>query len=205
MTLSDYKDLASRLLQPVVSAGVRAGLTPNQVSIISFCVAVVAAVTYYFATPVSYFVAGVLVVTSGLLDVVDGEIAREMGAGSKRGDFLDHVLDRYSDMVIVGGIAAGLGSWLLGVAALTGVFLTSYMGTQAQAVGGGREYGGLLGRADRMAIISGGSVVQAGVRISKVELAYFSPLGWVLVVIAVVGNLTAIQRFVGTWRELDGS
>ncbi len=40
-------------------------------------------------------------------------------------------------------------SWQIGVFALTGVLMASYLGTQAQAVGVGRYYGGLLGRSDR--------------------------------------------------------
>ena len=41
--------------------------------------------------------------------------------------------------------------WQIGVFALTGVLMSSYLGTQAQAVGVGRYYGGILGRADRRA------------------------------------------------------
>ena len=41
----------------------------------------------------------------------------------------------------------------IGFGAIIGVLMLSYMGTQAQAVGAGREYAGLLGRADRLIVL----------------------------------------------------
>ncbi|MFW5984438.1 MAG: CDP-alcohol phosphatidyltransferase family protein, partial [Halobacteria archaeon] len=144
-------------------------------------------------------VASVLVAVSGLLDGVDGQLARRTGTASAQGDMLDHTLDRYSDLVLVGGIAGGTGAWAVGFFAVTGVFLTSYMGTQAQAVGAGRDYGGLLGRADRMVLIILGGVIQPFVPLVEGRTA----LEWLLVVFGVVGNLTALQRFRASWNELS--
>ena len=98
--------------------------------------------------------ASALVITSGFFDALDGKVARLTGRTSKRGDLLDHILDRYSDVVMIGAIAVS--AWCnpyIGLLALTGVLLTSYMGTQAQAVGAGRLYSGLLGRADRLVLL----------------------------------------------------
>lgn len=198
MTLSRLKPWAQRGLEPLVSFTVRLGLSPDQVSVASFVVAVAAAALYYAGTRASFAVGSVLVVVSGLLDVVDGEVARRVDAESTRGDYLDHVLDRYSDVVLLVGVAAATDEWVLAVLALTGVVLTSYMGTQAQAVGAGREYGGLVGRSDRLALIAAGGVLAA----LNVTLPLHSPLAWVLVLLAVLGNLTALQRFVVTWRAL---
>lgn len=203
MTLADRKDLGSRLVDPVVDVADRAGLTPNQVSLVAFLLAIVAAAVFAVGPTAATPVAALLVVVSGGLDVADGELARRRGGGTDRGDFLDHVLDRYSDLVLLVGVAAGTGAWLLGTVALTGVFLTSYMGTQAQAVGAGRDYGGLLGRADRIGLLVLGGLLQPldatvhfGVGIGV------TPLVAVLGIYAVLGNLTAMQRFRATWREL---
>ena len=84
-------------------------------------------------------------------------LARKSGSVSKYGDFLDHVIDRYADVFIIGG--ACLGGFVdptIGIIILTGVLLASYLGTQAQAVGIGRVYGGIMGRADRMVITYSG-------------------------------------------------
>ena len=64
------------------------------------------------------------------------------------------LFDRYSDLALITGFALSLqGDILLGLLALGGVFMASYMGTQAQAVGLKRNYGGVLGRADRLILM----------------------------------------------------
>lgn len=196
--MSRLKPWAQRGLEPFVGLALRLDLSPDQVSVASFVVAVLAATAFYLSTPAWLFLGSVLVVVSGLLDVVDGEVARRAGRESRRGDYLDHVLDRYSDVVLLLGVTAAADSWLLGVLALTGVVLTSYMGTQAQAVGGGREYGGLVGRSDRLALIAAAGVLAA----LGVKTPVFPVLAWALVLLAVLGNFTALQRFVVTWRSL---
>jgi archaetidylinositol phosphate synthase len=202
VTLADLDDKAEDAFEPVVAAFESAGATPNQVSVLSFVVAVVAAAAFYVAPTTNlliYVAASVLVAVSGALDGVDGQLARRTGTSSAQGDMLDHTLDRYSDLALVAGIAGGVGSWAVGFFAVTGVFLTSYMGTQAQAVGAGRDYGGLLGRADRMALVILGGFVQPFVPLVEGRTA----LGWLLVVLGVVGNLTALQRFRASWDELS--
>src|SRR2546427_13050446 len=84
------------------------------------------------------------------------------GKASVRGDSLDHVLDRYADVFMLGGIAFNATYCRLGVGtlALLGVLLTSYMGTQEQSVGPGRAYGGVLGRADWLRHLLFGCLIQ---------------------------------------------
>ncbi len=203
MTLDRLRPYVSGVLDPFVMGFDRAGLTPNGVSVLAFGMAVAAAVAFYLGgveDRIWYVVASVLVFLNGWLDVVDGALAREQGVASPGGDLLDHVLDRYADIVVVVGLAAGLGDFLLGIAAVTGVLMTSYLGTQAQAVGLDRVYGGLVGRADRLAII--GVVAAVAYPISG-EVAGYDIVGWLLVFLAVVGHLTALQRFYHAWVALE--
>jgi phosphatidylglycerophosphate synthase len=109
---------------------------------------------------------------------------------------------------MLGGLAIGpyCPVWL-GLLAVIGVLLTSYMGTQAQAVGAGRDYRGVLGRADRLLILMIAAALQAGfdpnsIRDLGVEPLRYSILGWAMALFAVLGNVTAIQRAVSTWRQL---
>jgi archaetidylinositol phosphate synthase len=129
------------------------------------------------------------------------------GKASARGDFLDHVLDRYADVFMLGGIALNAAYCHLevGMLALLGVLLTSYMGTQAQAVGQGRAYGGILGRADRIVLLFVGGLIQlalapAGRVLLGVDGLAFGPIEWFMVLFAVLGNVTALQRAVKIWR-----
>jgi archaetidylinositol phosphate synthase len=202
MTLDSLRPVANRMLAPFVSVSTRLGLSPDAISVLAFLAAVAAGGTYYLAsdTALWYFAGATLVGLNGWFDILDGAVAREQGVDSKAGDLLDHVLDRYADIVIVAGLAAGIGRYALGFAAVTGVVMTSYLGTQSQAVGLDRVYGGALGRADRLALIGIVTGVAAFVSVSP---AGVSLVGWLLVVFAVVGHLTALQRFWGAWKALD--
>ncbi len=205
MVLADLDGTAERAFGPVAASLESIGATPNQVSVVSFCVAVGAAVGFFVATPATYAVGAALVALSGVLDVVDGQLARRIGESSAQGDLLDHTLDRYSDLALLVGITAGIDAWALGLFAVTGVFLTSYMGTQAQAVGAGRDYGGLLGRADRLAlaVVAGALHPVLPVVAGTEAVAGFVPFEWLLILFAVLGNLTAAQRFWASWKGLS--
>jgi archaetidylinositol phosphate synthase len=112
------------------------------------------------------------------------------------------VLDRYADIVLVVGLAAGIERYDLGLLAVTGVLMTSYLGTQIQAVGLGREYGGLVGRADRLALVGLGALVAAVVG-GPVGPLSLSVVGYLLAFFALIGHFTALQRFWGAWSDLS--
>ena len=213
MTLDRFRPVAERILEPFVGIADRIGLTPDGVSVIAFGFASLAGGAYALAGagaeavgiglgagPTLYLVGAVFVLCNGWMDLLDGALARRQGSDSSAGDLLDHVLDRYADIVVVAGLAIGTGAHLIGLAAVTGVLMTSYLGTQAQAVGLDRVYGGVVGRADRLAIIGIVTAVAAG---------YGAPVGgrplavWLLVFLAVVGHLTALQRFYYSMRAID--
>lgn len=199
MTLDGLRPVANRALDPFVTAARRLGLTPNAVSVVAFLLAVAAAGAFYSGGPAGYLAGATLVFLNGWLDLLDGALARAMDVASEGGDLLDHVLDRYADIIIIAGLAAGVEAYALGFAAVTGVLMTSYLGTQAQAVGLDRVYAGLLGRADRLALV-GLTGAAAAVR---PEIRGISLVVALLVVFAVVGHLTAMQRFYGAMRALD--
>ncbi|MHB9286259.1 CDP-alcohol phosphatidyltransferase family protein [Halobacteriales archaeon Cl-PHB] len=202
MTLDRFRPWADRALSPFVATAARLGLTPDGVSIVAFALAVAAGGAFYAAgtDPMLYLAGSLLVFLNGWLDLVDGALARELDVASRGGDLLDHVLDRYADIAIVVGLAAGIDRWPLGLAAVTGVLMTSYLGTQAEAVDLDRVYGGYLGRADRLALVGFVGVVAPFVTDT---LAGLTIVGWLLALFAVVGHLTAVQRFVSARRSLD--
>ena len=202
MTLDRLRPVANRMLSPSVAIADRIGLTPNAVSVLAFATACGAAVAFYLGgdEPLWYLAGALLVLANGWLDLLDGALAREQNVASKAGDLLDHVLDRYADIVIIAGLAAGIGRYGIGLAAVTGVLMTSYLGTQAQAVGLDRVYGGVLGRADRLVLVG---IVGAVVAFVPEPIAGLTLVGWLLVLFAVVGHLTALQRFASAMRTME--
>ncbi|PSQ59553.1 CDP-alcohol phosphatidyltransferase family protein [Halobacteriales archaeon SW_7_71_33] len=206
MTLDRLRPLVDRTLAPFVAGFDRLGLSPDGVSVLAFLVAVAAGGCFALASaaPAWYVAGAVLVGVNGTLDVVDGALARRQGVEGDAGDLFDHVLDRYADVAVVAGLAAGTEAYALGFAAVTGVLLTSYLGTQVEAVGLDREYGGLLGRADRLVLVAVVTTLAATLDVAGVEatLLDYGPVGWLLAVLAAVGHLTALQRFRGARRDL---
>lgn len=144
---------------------------------------------------------------NGLLDALDGKVARLAAKESKRGDFVDHVIDRYADVFILAGIALGpYCDVYAGLFAVIGVMLASYMGTQAQALGLRREYRGILGRADRLVLlilvpVAQYALVAAGVT-AAADLFGFSLIGWMMLWFGLAGNVTAVQRAHMIWKSL---
>jgi archaetidylinositol phosphate synthase len=199
---------AEVILDPFAKAFRR--VNPNTLSWTAFLFAIAAGISIYF----SYWVHPLLIATSiliilnGFFDALDGKVARLSGRASKSGDFVDHVLDRYADVLMIGLIAVS--PWCnpyIGILAIIGVLLTSYMGTQAQAVGAGRLYSGLLGRADRIVILFFAPLVQWGLIFLGSEMIGFDKLQFtifelVMLWFAIVGNLTAVQRAYVIWKKI---
>ncbi|MBS3761031.1 CDP-alcohol phosphatidyltransferase family protein [Halodesulfurarchaeum sp.] len=198
MTLDRLRPIANLFLDPFVGTAKRIGLSPDEISLLAFLLAVAAGISFLQARPTWYLAGAIFVFLNGWLDLLDGALARELETDSQAGNLLDHVLDRYADIVVVAGLAGGLGQFALGFAAITGVLLTSYLGTQIEAVGLEREYGGLLGRADRLALVGLVAVIVP----FYPAIAGISLVAILLAVLAVVGHVTAVQRFVGAWGEL---
>jgi phosphatidylglycerophosphate synthase len=186
-----------------------AQVNPDTLSWASFGAAAAAGVAIYLGGGQALLAALGLLFVSALLDALDGRVAKLSGRASRRGDFLDHTLDRYSDLFILGGILfSAYVPLALGLLALLGVLMTSYMGTQAQALGLGRIYGGLMGRADRLMVLILAVAIQAALDPSGASpLGYgvvaLTPLGWAMAAFAVLGHVTAVQRGLWAWRALS--
>jgi len=197
VTLDQFRPHVKVYFDPLVSVSMRLGLTPNVFTIAAFIASAAAGVLFYLRMEVWAIIA---VALNAFCDAMDGAIARELKTQSMRGDFLDHAVDRYADIFIITGIfAGGIVPWQIGVFALTGVLMASYLGTQAQAVGVGRYYGGVLGRADRLVLILVVGIIGLVFPISICGLPW---LGWLLVLFGIFGHFTAFQRFAYVWRKV---
>lgn len=205
MTLDQFRPKVKGIMDPAVSVCIRLGITPNSLTVASFLAAVCAGFSYYFG---NILAATFLVLCNAVFDALDGAIARAKNTQGPFGDFFDHSVDRYADIFIIVGIfAGGFSTWqyppeivaYIGVFALTGVLMSSYMGTQAQAVGVGRFYGGVLGRADRLVLLLVAGILDIMIPGGVYGLPY---LGWLLLIFGILGHFTAIQRFMHVWKKM---
>ena len=201
MVADDYRDLGTKILMPLANT---IPLGPMGISLLSLFTALTAGYSFYVGdldTNKSYLLLGSLMVfLTAVFDALDGIVARERNLSSKRGDLVDHTLDRVADIIIVGGIALGpLVDITVGFSAIIGILMLSYMGTQAQAVGAGREYAGLLGRADRLVVLTVVPIIQYFDK-GYGELNYMTLMSYIF---AIVCTLSAMYRFQRIWKELE--
>jgi len=173
------------------------GLTPNHVSILGIIFAALAAVAYtqWEFNRILLMLAPVLMLISGLFDALDGVIARVYGETTKFGGFFDSMLDRYADAFVLGGIIiGGLTNLAWGLVALMGSLLVSYARARAEAAGVKMESVGFAERAERIVLVVGASFV---------SYFWIDALNWSILILAILTNLTVIQRAIYFHKSLQ--
>ena len=120
--------------KPIARLLVKTPVTANFVTYATFFIAIVSA--YFFSRGIYLCnLIGIVVFQMALLlDFVDGEIARAKNTVSSYGDWVDSILDRLKDVVIVGGVAWGLARtghesniWILGFILISAKLMISSM------------------------------------------------------------------------------
>ncbi len=152
------KNLAP-LLDPLINAVARTGISPNALTFIGFFINVVAGALIALGQP---FWGGIVMAVIGMpFDAIDGGVARRLGRQSKFGAFFDSTLDRMADGAILAGVAyyfaARADALMVVVAfvAMIGSFMVSY--TRARAEGLGLECKiGLFSRFGRFLLLTAG-------------------------------------------------
>lgn len=175
------------LVKAIARPLARAGAQPNTITYFSLLLAFLAALTLNMIESTIAF--GVFVFLAGFFDGVDGAVARERGVESETGAFTDSVIDKISEILVLGAIAVRYsGTLFLGlyvelwvIIAVSGWILTSYTRARATSLGVSDLDIGLGGRSERLLIL---------VVFSVIEL-----LLWGLVVVSIIGLLTAGYRF----------
>jgi CDP-diacylglycerol--glycerol-3-phosphate 3-phosphatidyltransferase len=182
-----------KLSRPVAKAALRAGLTPDIVTLVGTAASVIGALTLF---PIGQLWWGAVVVAFFVLaDMLDGAMAREQGGGTRFGAVLDATCDRIGDGAVFAGLmwwaAFGLDSPSLVVATLICLITSqviSYIKARAEA-SGLRGDGGIIERPERLVIVLAGAGLS--------DLPFF-PLPWTLPVamwvLAVASVVTLLQR-----------
>ena len=168
----------------------RIGLSPNQWTLLSL-VPVLAAI--YFLSAGQFIIAAILFMISSFLDLVDGSVARVTGRTTTLGAYLDTIVDRYVEfMIILGILLIGLPGFYLSAAAwillyLFGAVMTTYSKAAAKEKGLFRTElkGGLLERAERLIILFIGLILAS---LNPIYLTY------IIALLAVLTNFSALQR-----------
>ena len=195
--LTKLKKRIQQILTTEAKVAHKIGLTPNRISIVGFILALASAVAYA-VTPNQpawlLILATVLLLASGFCDTLDGIVARTYQQTTVFGGFFDSVLDRYADAAVYAGIIiSGLCNPFWGLAALAGSVLVSYSRARAEAAGIKMESVGLAERAERMLILAVSSII---------AFYYLPALNYGIILLAVLSNLTVIQRALHVYKAL---
>ena len=182
-TFTDYLRLWFKwVLDPLGGFFNRLGLTPNMVTMLGLAGNTVGA---YFLARGEMLTGGLLVLLMTPVDALDGTMARLRGESSDFGAFVDSVSDRYSELIIYGGLlyhfldrGEPLGGILV-FGAAAGSVLVSYVKARAEGLGYQAKVG-LLTRVERYLVLAPSLV--------------FNQLYLGLGIIAIFANITALQR-----------
>jgi len=167
-------------------------ITPNQISLINFIVALFGALFFYIGDYFSLVIGGILIHLSSIIDGCDGEVARLKLVETKYGGWFDAVLDRYADAIIIFGMIHGhwilhndIIIWTIGFMALMGSFLNSYTADKYDTIFRKRikEINGMrMGRDVRLFLIFIG--------------ALSNQILITLAILAIISNFESIRRLV---------
>lgn len=204
MVLDSYRSLADRILIPASKPFLK--MNPNTISVLALILAGLTGIFFYLGGLLILLSFATLLISS-LFDAIDGKVARMRNLSSKKGDLIDHVFDRYADILILLGFVFSAHAQLsVGMLAIIGVLLTSYLGVQSQALGLKRNYSGVLGRADRLVLMLVFILLQFFLPLSyQYAGVLITPINILLIWFAIAGNITAIMRFRDTYRALGSS
>lgn len=190
MTLTDrMRGYFKGVLDPIGTFFNKLGLMPNTMTILGLVGNTIAA---YFLAHGDMLIGGILILLMGLVDALDGTMARLRGQPTKFGGFVDSVTDRYSELIIFMGLFffyLQKGDWLTGgivYLAAAGSVLVSYVRARGQSLGYDTKVG-ILTRFERYMVLSP-------------TLIFNIP--WLGVwIIAIFANFTAVQRILDVRRQ----
>jgi CDP-diacylglycerol--glycerol-3-phosphate 3-phosphatidyltransferase len=186
--LSRYRDVARVWSDPVGRALFRLRLRPNHLTIMGLAISIIAAAAFVTG---HVRMGGLLVVLAGLFDFFDGSLARASGQVTPFGAFLDSVIDRYSDLVVLLGIVvlfakdSQMRGAVAAMAALVGALMVSYTKARAESIGVECNVG-FMERPERMICLIAGALFDL-----------LEPALWAL---AGLANITAVHRILFTRR-----
>lgn len=172
---------------------VRLNIHPNFFTILGLLIAILAAIFYAIG---DIRLGGAFVLLAGMSDTFDGKIARKQGIASKFGAVFDSSLDRYAEFLMFLGLGAyflqrgdqvSIITAIVAFIALIGSVMVSYVRARAEGIGYECKVG-VMQRAER--------IVFTGVS----SLIHPIALMGVIWIIAVLANVTAIQRLHYVWK-----
>lgn len=191
MLSAKFRERAEFLIIPVAKLVARLKISPNALTVLGFLSSGAAA---YAIAAGDLQAAFYLLLLTGFFDVIDGAVARATNSVTRFGGFLDSVLDRYSDAIILLGIAIYFADYyLLILIVLVGSLLVSYTRARAEKELEKCDVG-FAERGERMIILTVAAFLEGFLAVDAIYYA--------LILLAIITHLTVLQRVSYTYFAL---
>ncbi|MFW9852569.1 MAG: CDP-alcohol phosphatidyltransferase family protein [Candidatus Thorarchaeota archaeon] len=208
--ISQIREPLTKIAQPIIIFFARLGIHPTVFTVLGLLLSIAAGV---FLALDNFLVAFVLLWIGGAMDFIDGGVARYLKVDSKKGSFLDSVIDRVSDIaVFVGIIWSEPVDGVTGTIMVASALMVSYVRAKGESMGIQRMAVGIMERGERWLgiiilifislLVPNQGFVNPIYYIAGEGISYFSIGYMVLTGLCVI---TVIQRFIYASIQLTKS
>ena len=165
------------------------GLSPNFWTVVGLIIALASAVVYGMGMEFGLIIGGILLLVSGFFDMVDGQVARVTGKTSKKGEYLDSMFDKISEVAIFLGIlVGGYAEPYLVLLAITLSLLVSYARAKSDLINIKLQGIGIGERAERLLVIA--------------VIGIFGFMDYAVIIVVIIAGITLIQRMIYTAKNI---
>ncbi len=188
---------------PISELLIKFGVTPNFVTVVGLIIVLVGSVLISLG---ALFTGAIVVFAGSCLDLIDGTLARKTGKNSSFGAFLDSVVDRIQESLVLFGVfvfsvfnncqLTGFRCDLISILVFLSLIvslLVSYMRARSESLGVECKEG-IMTRPERVVLLSIG-----------ICIFQWSSLALLLILstIIILGLFTIIQRLLSTYEKLQ--
>ncbi len=188
--LNNLRESLRPALEKVGKGFAATGLSPNFWTVVGLVIALASAVVYGMGMEFGLIIGGILLLVSGFFDMVDGQVARVTGKTSKKGEYLDSMFDKISEVAIFLGIlVGGYAEPYLVLLAITLSLLVSYARAKSDLINIKLQGIGIGERAERLLVIA--------------IVGIIGFMDYAVVIVVIIAGITLIQRMIYTAKNIS--
>ena len=187
--LNNLRESLRPALEKVGKGFAATGLSPNFWTVVGLIIALASAVVYGMGMEFGLIIGGILLLVSGFFDMVDGQVARVTGKTSKKGEYLDSMFDKISEVAIFLGIlVGGYAEPYLVLLAITLSLLVSYARAKSDLINIKLQGIGIGERAERLFVIA--------------IIGIIGFMDYAVIIVVIIAGITLIQRMIYTAKNI---
>ena len=187
--LNNLRETLQPALEKLGKGFAATGLSPNFWTVVGLIIALSSAVVYGMGIEFGLIIGGILLLASGFFDMVDGQVARVTGKTSKKGEYLDSMFDKISEVAIFLGIlVGGYAEPYIVLLAITLSLLVSYARAKSDLINIKLQGIGIGERAERLLVIA--------------IIGIIGFMEYAVIIVIIIAGITLIQRMIYTTKNI---